>query len=91
MKFVEKNAHAGGRLSQLKKDGFTFDLGPSFFSMPYEFEELMRDCNMAMPFEFVELDPSIQLGSEEMISPFICIRTLICSVSNLRALSLISS
>lgn len=55
--FVEKNAQAGGRLNQLKKDGFTFDLGPSFFSMPYEFEELMKDCGIQMPFQFVELDP----------------------------------
>jgi phytoene desaturase len=55
--FVEKNKQAGGRLNQLKKDGFTFDLGPSFFSMPYEFEELVNDCGISMPFEFVELDP----------------------------------
>ncbi len=55
--FVEKNNQAGGRLNQLKKDGFTFDVGPSFFSMPYEFEELAKDCGINMPFEFVELDP----------------------------------
>lgn len=55
--FVEKNAQAGGRLNQLKKDGFTFDLGPSFFSMPYEFDELVKDCGIEMPFQFVELDP----------------------------------
>lgn len=55
--FVEKNKQAGGRLNQLKKDGFTFDVGPSFFSMPYEFEELAKDCCINMPFEFVELDP----------------------------------
>jgi phytoene desaturase len=55
--FVEKNKQAGGRLNQLKKEGFTFDVGPSFFSMPYEFEELIKDCGISMPFEFVELDP----------------------------------
>jgi len=55
--FVEKAPNAGGRLNQLKMDGFTFDIGPSFFSMPYEFEALMADCGMEMPFEFVELDP----------------------------------
>ncbi len=57
VKFIEKVAQAGGRLNQLKKDGFTFDVGPSFFSMPYEFEELVKDCNIEMPFEFVELNP----------------------------------
>lgn len=55
--FLEKNTRPGGRLNQLKKDGFTFDVGPSFFSMPYEFEELVNDCGLQMPFEFMELDP----------------------------------
>lgn len=55
--FVEKNNKPGGRLNQLQKDGFTFDVGPSFFSMPYEFEELVNDCGIPMPFEFVEIDP----------------------------------
>lgn len=55
--FVEKAKQPGGRLNQLKKDGFTFDVGPSFFSMPYEFEELVKDCGIDMPFEFVEVDP----------------------------------
>jgi phytoene desaturase len=55
--FVEKASQPGGRLNQLKKEGFTFDVGPSFFSMPYEFEELINDCGIPMPFEFVELDP----------------------------------
>ena len=26
---LDKNAHIGGKLNELKKDGFTFDLGPS--------------------------------------------------------------
>ena len=55
--FLEKNKQPGGRLNQLKKDGFTFDVGPSFFSMPYEFEELVHDCGIQMPFDFMELDP----------------------------------
>lgn len=54
---LEKNTQAGGRLNQLKKDGFTFDTGPSFFSMSYEFRQMAEECNMALPFEFVELDP----------------------------------
>jgi phytoene desaturase len=31
VEMVEKYHQAGGRLNQLKKDGFTWDLGPSFF------------------------------------------------------------
>lgn len=55
--FVEKAQQPGGRLNQLKKEGFIFDVGPSFFSMPYEFEELITDCGISMPFEFVEIEP----------------------------------
>ncbi len=54
---VEKHHQAGGRLNQLKKDGFTWDLGPSFFSMSYEFDEFFKFMEMKAPFEFVELDP----------------------------------
>lgn len=57
VQMVEKFHQAGGRLNQLKKDGFTFDLAPSFFSMSYEFTEFVNDCGIEMPFEFVELDP----------------------------------
>lgn len=54
---LERNAQAGGRLNQIRKDGFTFDTGPSFFSMSYEFKEFADVCGIKLPFEFVELDP----------------------------------
>ncbi|WP_016778985.1 phytoene desaturase family protein [Anaerophaga thermohalophila] len=54
---VEKFHQPGGRLNRLSKDGFTFDMGPSFFSMSYEFHELARSCNWDLPFEFQELEP----------------------------------
>jgi len=57
VQLIEKNKQAGGRLNQLKKDGFTFDTGPSFFSMSYEFKEFAKDCNIDLPFKYVELDP----------------------------------
>lgn len=53
---LEKNEQLGGRLNQLKKDGFTFDVGPSFFSMSYEFKEFAKECEIELPFDFVELD-----------------------------------
>lgn len=53
VKIIEKNSQAGGRLNQIKKDGFTFDTGPSFFSMSYEFEEFARDCRIKLPFEYI--------------------------------------
>ena len=57
VEFIEKNDRPGGRLNQIKKDGFTFDTGPSFFSMSYVFEEFMQRCGIELPFEFVPLDP----------------------------------
>jgi phytoene desaturase len=57
VEIIEKNAQAGGRLNQLKKDGFTFDTGPSFFSMSFEFTAFAKDCNINLPFKTIELDP----------------------------------
>lgn len=57
VEMVEKYKQAGGRLNQLVKDGFTFDLAPSFFSMSYEFKEFVDYCGIEMPFKFIELDP----------------------------------
>lgn len=37
---LEKYHQAGGRLNELKMVGFTFDVGPSSFSMSYELDEL---------------------------------------------------
>lgn len=54
---IEKHHQAGGRLNQLKKDGFTWDVGPSFFSMSYEFDELFNSVGMKNPLKFNELDP----------------------------------
>lgn len=39
----EKNATLGGRASQLKKEGFTFDMGPSWYWMPDIFENFFKD------------------------------------------------
>jgi phytoene desaturase len=57
VEIIEKNSQPGGRINQIKKDGFTFDTGPSFFSMSYEFAEFARDCKINQPFEYYELDP----------------------------------
>lgn len=57
VEMLEKFHQPGGRLNQLKKDGFTWDLGPSFFSMSYEFDEFAKSCNMDLPFKLFALDP----------------------------------
>ena len=56
VEMVEKARQAGGRLNQIKKDGFTFDMGPTFFSMTYEFKDFVKDAEIEMPFTFKELD-----------------------------------
>ena len=40
VEIFEKNDRAGGKLNQLTKGGFRFDLGPSILSMPHIFSEL---------------------------------------------------
>lgn len=35
----EKNEQAGGRIHAIQKDGFTFDIGPSWYLMPEVFEQ----------------------------------------------------
>lgn len=57
VRIIEKNSRAGGRLNQLKTGGFTFDTGPSFFSMSYEFKRFAEDCNIKLPFRYNSLDP----------------------------------
>ena len=85
VEIVEKNEQAGGRLNQIKKDGFTFDTGPSFFSMSYEFIEFVRECGIEMPFEFVELDPLYSVNfSDNPKKTTICTKISINWRNNLR-------
>ncbi|MGB5361628.1 MAG: NAD(P)-binding protein, partial [Eudoraea sp.] len=39
----EKNDKVGGRARQFKKDGFTFDIGPSWYWMPDIFDRFFAD------------------------------------------------
>ena len=39
---LEKNESAGGRASQFKAEGFTFDMGPSWYWMPNVFEDFFQ-------------------------------------------------
>ncbi len=57
---LEKNESVGGRASQLKRDGFTFDMGPTFYWMPDVFESFFHDFgqNVSQAYELVRLDPS---------------------------------
>lgn len=51
----EKNKEVGGRARQFKKEGFTFDMGPSWYWMPDIFERFFGDFNH-LPSDFYSLD-----------------------------------
>lgn len=70
---LEKHSTPGGRLNILEKDGFTFDLGPSFMSMTYEFDNLFKDAGISNPLDMRELDPIYQVffdGRKEPLKIF---------------------
>lgn len=67
---IEKFNKAGGRLNQLKMDGFTFDVGPSFMSMTYELDELFSSCGIKNPVTMEELDPLYTVYFEGNPKPY---------------------
>ncbi len=59
----EKNSSVGGRARQLKKDGFTFDIGPTWYWMPDVFERFFNDFNKKASdyYALERLDPAYQV------------------------------
>ena len=59
----EKNTSPGGRARQLKKDGFVFDIGPSWYWMPDVFEKFFGDFgkNVSDYYTLERLDPGYQV------------------------------
>ncbi|TDX09549.1 phytoene desaturase family protein [Flavobacterium sp. S87F.05.LMB.W.Kidney.N] len=68
----EKNDTIGGRARQFKKDGFTFDMGPSWYWMPDVFERFFQDFNKKPSdyYELVKLNPAyrVYFGINDFIS-----------------------
>ena len=52
----EKNSYPGGKLSELKINGFRFDKGPSLFTMPLLIDELNNLQKSAHQFEYQKLE-----------------------------------
>ncbi|WP_299225894.1 NAD(P)/FAD-dependent oxidoreductase [uncultured Psychroserpens sp.] len=68
----EKNKTIGGRARQLKKDGFTFDIGPTWYWMPDVFERFFSDFNKT-PDTYYTLDKlnpaySVYFGKNDYIT-----------------------
>jgi phytoene desaturase len=66
---LEKSDRPGGRVNLLEKEGFRFDLGPSFMSMSYELEELFNSSGLKNPVKLSELDPVYQVFFEGRQEP----------------------
>ena len=60
---LEKNEGPGGRARQLKAEGFTFDMGPSFYWMPDVFDRYFAQFNRSRPdyYQIERLDPSYRV------------------------------
>lgn len=59
----EKNDTIGGRARQLKKEGFTFDIGPTWYWMPDVFERFFNDFGKKPSdyYELLKLSPAYQV------------------------------
>jgi phytoene desaturase len=60
----EKNAEIGGRARQFCKDGFTFDMGPTWYWMPDVFERFFNDFGLKAYEVFFGKSDSIKIGDE---------------------------
>ncbi len=60
---IEKNKTPGGRARQLKENGFTFDMGPSFYWMPDVFERYFAQFGKKVSdyYSLDRLDPSYRI------------------------------
>jgi len=68
----EKNNTIGGRARQLTKNGFTFDIGPTWYWMPDVFERFFADFN-TKPSDFYQLEKlnpaySVYYGKDDYIT-----------------------
>ena len=63
VKVFEKNETLGGRARQFTKDGFIFDMGPSWYWMPDIFEDFFKkfDKKPSDYYDLKKLDPGFQM------------------------------
>ncbi len=63
---LEKQDRVGGRTGQIKQDGFTFDIGPTFFLYPPVIEKIFDTCGFDFWSEvsMKKLDPMYRLVFE---------------------------
>lgn len=68
---LEKNDQLGGRAGLLERDGYRFDLGPSWYLMPEVFDHFFRlmGTSSAEQLDLVQLDPGYRVYSEGHAEP----------------------
>lgn len=66
---LEKNSWTGGRIRTWYAEGFTFDMGPSWYWMPEIFEEFFSDFGHKTSdfYELIRLDPSYRIYFENEV------------------------
>jgi phytoene desaturase len=66
---IEKNKTAGGRAKQLIAEGFTFDMGPSWYWMPDVFERFFEQFGKKVSdyYSLTRLDPSYRVYWENEV------------------------
>ncbi|MEO7983382.1 MAG: phytoene desaturase family protein [Bacteroidota bacterium] len=83
---LEKNKTAGGRARQLKENGFTFDMGPSFYWMPDVFERYFAQFGKKVSDYYLlhRLDPSYRIywndGYTDMPADFSALKNIFESI-----------
>ncbi|MDP1844523.1 MAG: phytoene desaturase family protein, partial [Sediminibacterium sp.] len=63
VELVEKHSTPGGRARQFSENGFTFDMGPSWYWMPEVFERFFNQFGQSVSdhYELERLDPSYRV------------------------------
>lgn len=68
----EKNETVGGRARQLNRDGFTFDIGPTWYWMPDVFDRFFSDFNKKPEdyYALIKLNPAynVYFGENDFIT-----------------------
>ena len=61
----EKNPVVGGRDTEYPVDGFTFDLGPSWYWMPEVFDKVFERFGYTETYNLTRLDPAYRIITKE--------------------------
>ena len=63
VQLYEKASQVGGKMNQIKKEGFTFDVGPTIVMMPDIYREVFEFCGKN-PDDYIpmeKIDPMLKL------------------------------